>query len=478
MPGTLRRKGSSLPLSLLTSLALHGLLLSLQFGPSGMGLPLFGYFGDDRRADIPMLQAILRQAGEPAPAKEMPVPPATAQVAPRRMAPPLPKAAVRQAQLPRASIPPATTAAALSRQEATLANEPTKAEVKEVVPVASEKPEQPEPPAVADRAPVLDTDRQSPWTISEARVAREKDERAALERLELERAANSEIERRRVEQAEILRKAEQTAARAVEEALAAQRAEERKRVEEEAAKAEQAALVRAREEAAERLRVEEERRKVEQAAVARAREEAVAKRVEAEALARAKEAAALRDRFAEGVPRGDQRIGVAAGSPGRSEGRREGAAGPPSGKAVEAVPAMPSAASQAGSLAARPPGDTQQRRGSILGRDPKDVQLAFYGEGWRQKVERIGSLNYPRMSRNLRYDPLVVTVSINSDGSLAGVRIVKSSGHPELDDAVRRIVEMSAPFAAFPPDLKRSYDVVDITRTWSFVEERARIHAQ
>ncbi|MBP7082099.1 MAG: TonB family protein, partial [Rhodocyclaceae bacterium] len=67
---------------------------------------------------------------------------------------------------------------------------------------------------------------------------------------------------------------------------------------------------------------------------------------------------------------------------------------------------------------------------------------------------------------------------INSDGSLAGLRIVKSSGHIELDNAVRRIIEMSAPFSAFPPDMKRSFDVADITRTWVFVGDRPRINAQ
>ena len=123
-------------------------------------------------------------------------------------------------------------------------------------------------------------------------------------------------------------------------------------------------------------------------------------------------------------------------------------------------------------------GPVQPRRGSILGRDPKDIQLAFYGEGWRQKIERIGSLNYPVLSKNLAYDPLKVTVSINSDGTLAGVRIVKSSGHKDMDEAVLRIVTMSAPFAPFPPDMKRIYDVVDITRTWIFLEDRPRIGSQ
>jgi protein TonB len=125
------------------------------------------------------------------------------------------------------------------------------------------------------------------------------------------------------------------------------------------------------------------------------------------------------------------------------------------------------------SVNARPEPD-QRRRAGILGADPRNIQLAFYGEGWRQKVERIGSLNYPRVSKDRFYEPLVVTVSINSDGTLASIRIDKSSGQRDMDEAVRRIVEMSAPFSAFPPDLKRNYDVIDITRTWIF-DERPRM---
>jgi protein TonB len=115
-----------------------------------------------------------------------------------------------------------------------------------------------------------------------------------------------------------------------------------------------------------------------------------------------------------------------------------------------------------------------KRKASIVGADPKNISLAFYGEGWRQKIERIGAVNYPRLYKDRDYAPLVVTVTLNSDGTLAGVRIDKSSGQQEMDDAVSRIVEMSAPFAAFPPDLKRSYDQIDITRTWVF-EHRPRI---
>jgi protein TonB len=33
-----------------------------------------------------------------------------------------------------------------------------------------------------------------------------------------------------------------------------------------------------------------------------------------------------------------------------------------------------------------------------------------------------------------------------------------------------KIVEMSAPYAPFPPDIKRDTDILTITRTWTFAK--------
>jgi TonB family protein len=64
-------------------------------------------------------------------------------------------------------------------------------------------------------------------------------------------------------------------------------------------------------------------------------------------------------------------------------------------------------------------------------------------------------------------DPLV-TVAIRSDGSVESVTFVLSSGVAEIDDAIRRIVDGQKPYPAFPPNLAREYDVIEIRRTWYF----------
>jgi len=62
----------------------------------------------------------------------------------------------------------------------------------------------------------------------------------------------------------------------------------------------------------------------------------------------------------------------------------------------------------------------------------------------------------------------MVTVAIRRDGSVESVTFVVSSGRPEIDEAIRRIVQGLAPYQAFPPALARDFDVVEIRRTWSF----------
>ena len=48
--------------------------------------------------------------------------------------------------------------------------------------------------------------------------------------------------------------------------------------------------------------------------------------------------------------------------------------------------------------------------------------------------------------------------------------ISRGSGNRILDAAAVRIVNMSGPFAAFPPDIKRDTDILHITRTWTFTK--------
>ena len=109
-------------------------------------------------------------------------------------------------------------------------------------------------------------------------------------------------------------------------------------------------------------------------------------------------------------------------------------------------------------------------RKRFIGARTEEYRFAQYIEDWRRKVERIGTLNYPEAARGKLYGSLVLTVSINHDGSLNRVDINRSSGYKVLDDAAKRIVQMASPYSQFPPDIRRDTDILEITRTWYFTQ--------
>ena len=103
-----------------------------------------------------------------------------------------------------------------------------------------------------------------------------------------------------------------------------------------------------------------------------------------------------------------------------------------------------------------------------IGARVEEYRFAQYVEDWRLKVERVGNLNYPEAAKGKAYGSLLLSVVIRADGSVQQVLVDRSSGHRVLDDAARRIVQMASPYAAFPPDIARDTDIIEITRTWTF----------
>ena len=117
--------------------------------------------------------------------------------------------------------------------------------------------------------------------------------------------------------------------------------------------------------------------------------------------------------------------------------------------------------------------DAYQKRPKrkFLGARAEEYRFARYVEDWRLKVERVGNRNYPEAARSRKlYGSLLLTVSIRADGSVEHVEVDKSSGHRILDAAAVKIVEMAAPYSAFPPDIRRDTDILHITRTWTFTK--------
>jgi protein TonB len=97
------------------------------------------------------------------------------------------------------------------------------------------------------------------------------------------------------------------------------------------------------------------------------------------------------------------------------------------------------------------------------------MQFAPYIDQWRLRVEQIGTQHYPKGVGDKVYGSVQATLTIRADGSVADIQINRPSDKALLNQAVRRIAQLAAPFAAFPLDMASQIDQLVLTRTWHFV---------
>ena len=117
---------------------------------------------------------------------------------------------------------------------------------------------------------------------------------------------------------------------------------------------------------------------------------------------------------------------------------------------------------------ARPPSWSPLRRGRLWGRADANAELVLYAEAWARRVQLNTAPELVRRFAQRSHTRPLVTVAMRRDGSVESVTFVVSSGVPEIDVAIRRLVLDLAPYPAFAPALARDYDVIEIRRTWSF----------
>jgi len=105
----------------------------------------------------------------------------------------------------------------------------------------------------------------------------------------------------------------------------------------------------------------------------------------------------------------------------------------------------------------------------FVGARTQSVVYAEYVDQWRQRIERVGTANFPEEARQRgEFGSVLVTVAIKADGTVEKIEIDRSSGSRILDSAVERIVMLASPFKPFPANVRSETDILHITRTWAF----------
>ena len=480
--------GRRLAWGLFFSLLFHALLLSLQFGVPGMAL----------QGARTAIHITLARALPPVPAvPDLAVPdPANPGIKPATPAPadglqlvdpvakpkPRPKVVKKDQprKTPRISAPlprpeadaPARVIAQVDHPDSEFVvplPQPEEATQKTIDPLEAQHGSEDMADAVQEEAPLPELQLPALASTGAAaedlkRAADEERQAAAAAReqaaLAQQRSAQELLERQTAEErlAQLRRDAELAERQQAEQLLAREQAE-RERLAQDQAEQQRLAQEQAEQQRLAQERAEQQRLVQEQAARQRAEELAARKLADERARAEAVASSA--------APVGDP-FGAAEGQGGSGRTRS-----PPGNYGSDLANRVRDLSKGLDLLTGAPPvrppaDDARQPRRVLVDSAERDVPLRMYVESWRQKIERNGALNFPKLiGERARIDPLV-SVAVRSDGSVEDVTIVRSSGRHDTDEAVRRIVRINAVYSRFPPNIAARYDVIEIRRIWTF----------
>ncbi|MEO8408922.1 MAG: energy transducer TonB [Oxalobacteraceae bacterium] len=109
----------------------------------------------------------------------------------------------------------------------------------------------------------------------------------------------------------------------------------------------------------------------------------------------------------------------------------------------------------------------------------RGVGYAMYYKALQERIEKIGTLNFPQKNGSKLYGELIVSIPVFQDGSIferdGGPRIERSSGNPDLVLATLAIVRRSAPFGRFPDNMRSvgKDDLWEVIARFKFTREEA-----
>lgn len=120
-------------------------------------------------------------------------------------------------------------------------------------------------------------------------------------------------------------------------------------------------------------------------------------------------------------------------------------------------------------LRAELPGGGAGDAAALAAPSARESELAEYLAGWRRRVERVGTANYPaQFLGNLTTGKPTLEVVIGADGKLEDIVVRKSSGDKQLDQAALKILRLAAPFDPLPETIREKYDVLRFAYEWDF----------
>ncbi len=96
---------------------------------------------------------------------------------------------------------------------------------------------------------------------------------------------------------------------------------------------------------------------------------------------------------------------------------------------------------------------------------------AVYYSRFKERVEGLGTQNFPSANGNKLYGELTMLISLNMRGEVISTEIVQSSGNRSLDRMAQTIVRAGAPYGAFTPAMQKEFQIMVVSSRFRFTRD-------
>ena len=96
---------------------------------------------------------------------------------------------------------------------------------------------------------------------------------------------------------------------------------------------------------------------------------------------------------------------------------------------------------------------------------------AIYMSQFKDKVEILGTKNFPTLAGNKIYGELVMVIYLNAKGGVMETEIAISSGNKSLDRIAQTIVKAGAPYGNFSQPMLKEFQVIVTTSRFKFTRD-------
>ncbi len=99
------------------------------------------------------------------------------------------------------------------------------------------------------------------------------------------------------------------------------------------------------------------------------------------------------------------------------------------------------------------------------------ASYALYYDAMRQRIETMGTENFPTAAGSKLYGELIMIITVNHDGQVLSTEVARSSGRKLLDRRAQAIARSAGPFGAFSPAMRREFDQYAVVASFRFTRE-------